>query len=151
VSTASRRGRIAFALIAGAATLPVPTVLRAQQASDPPSISILYQNFPNPFPTQTSDFTCIWFDLDRPSHVRLTIHDVHGNLIRTLVPSTLLSNAFPAGRFGRGSLGAGQGCDPRFVWDGKTDSGRTAPVGVYIVWLRTESFTEAKKVAFRGR
>jgi hypothetical protein len=121
------------------------------QGSNTPKLTILYQNFPNPFPTASSTITCIWFDLDRPSHVRLSIYDIRGNLIRTLVPSSLLSDAFPAGQFGRGSLGPGQGCDPRFSWDGRGNEGRYVTTGVYLLRLTTESFHGTKKIAFRGR
>ncbi len=123
----------------------------SHQGSSTPKLTILYQNFPNPFPTASSTITCIWFDLDKPSRVRLSIYDIRGNLIRTLVPSSLLSDAFPAGQFGRGSLGPGQGCDPRFSWDGRGNDGRYVTTGVYLLRLTTESFHGTKKIAFRGR
>jgi hypothetical protein len=116
-----------------------------------PTVTLLYQNFPNPFPTLTLATTCVWFDLRAPTRVRLTIHDIRGNLVRTLIPSPLLRESFLAGRFGRGTPGTTQACDPAYVWDGRADNGRILPTGVYLLRLRTDSYEAVKKIAFRGR
>jgi hypothetical protein len=116
-----------------------------------PTVTLLYQNFPNPFPTLTSATTCVWFDLHQTSNVRLTIHDVRGNLVRTLIPSPVLRAPFLAGRFGRGVPGAPQACDPDYVWDGRADNGRMLSTGVYLLRLKTETYEAVKKIVFRGR
>ncbi|HJU75470.1 MAG TPA: hypothetical protein VJ717_17130 [Gemmatimonadaceae bacterium] len=115
-----------------------------------PRATLLYQNFPNPFPSATSLATCIWFDLHRDSQVRLTIHDIRGNLVRTLIPSASASDRFIAGRYGRG-LGGESGCDGAFAWDGTDNGGRVVPTGVYLVRLRTREFESYKRAVFRGR
>ena len=62
----------------------VPIGLPAAIDTGRPALTLLYQNFPNPFPAAGSGVTCIWFDLNRTTSVSLTIHDVRGNLVRTL-------------------------------------------------------------------
>lgn len=119
--------------------------------SNQPVATLLYQNFPNPFPAPSSATTCIWFDLRTPSDVRLTVHDLRGNLVRTLVPSQLVGAQLPAGRYGRLRELDARGCDPRFAWDGTADDGRTVPAGIYLVRLKTDLVESRKKMLFRGR
>ena len=77
----------------------------------------LGQNFPNPF----NPITTIAFDLPRSEQVRVTIHDVQGRLVRTLVDGVRDE--------GRHTV----------VWSGVTDAGRRAASGAYIYRLQTES------------
>lgn len=116
-----------------------------------PRLTLLYQNFPNPFPTAAASETCFWFDLHRTSRVHLTIHGIRGDLVRTLVPSAQLTGELAAGRYGRGAPGSGLACDPQFAWDGRGDDGRMVPPGVYLVRLRTDAHESFKKILFRGR
>src|SRR5690606_35506548 len=53
-----------------------------------PPVTLLHQNFPNPFPRPELGLnrTRIWFDLDRQSTVELTIHDLRGHVVRRLIP-----------------------------------------------------------------
>lgn len=127
-----------------------PAAVSPLQGADP-AITVLHQNFPNPFPAPGTNFTCIWFDLHRASQVHVTILDIRGTVVRTVVPSAYLSTSFPAGRFGRGDPVNNVGCDSRFIWDGNDDSGRTVPPGVYLLRLRTEYFNGVKRIVFRGR
>jgi hypothetical protein len=132
----------------GVSRLPSPDSRLILQNT--PALTLLYQNFPNPFPAPGVAFTCIWFDLHTASKVRLTIHDVRGTVLRTIAPSPILPSAFPAGRFGRGDPDANTGCDHRFSWDGNDEKGRRVPRGVYLVRLKTERFEGVKKIVFRG-
>jgi hypothetical protein len=133
-----------LALRSGAAQSPAPS----QQAAAP-TVTLLYQNFPNPFPSQSSGVTCIWFDVHRSTLVRLSVHDIRGTLVRTLVPSFSVSGFFLPGRYGRGPTGT-SGCDARFSWDGRTDDGSVAPTGVYLIRLQTDYTSTSKKALFRG-
>ena len=121
------------------------------QPSDAVVKTLLYQNFPNPFPAASSQTTCFWFDLKTTGHVELTIHDLRGHRVRTMVPGELPSE-LAAGRYGRASpLDAG-GCDPRLRWDGTADDGRVVPAGVYRLRFKTEGERETvKKMLFLGR
>lgn len=115
-----------------------------------PRVTLLYQNFPNPFPSASSAATCIWFDIHQETRVRLTIHDIRGSLVRTVISPRAASNLFLAGRYGRG-LDGESGCDPGFSWDGTDDRGEIVPTGIYLVRLQTPGFEAYKRAVFRGR
>ncbi|MGQ0538637.1 MAG: hypothetical protein ACT4R6_06800 [Gemmatimonadaceae bacterium] len=115
-----------------------------------PMITLLYQNFPNPFPSSSSTATCVWFDLHRDANVRLTIHDIRGNTVRTLIPAPGVPDRLIAGRYGRG-LDGQSGCAPGFSWDGTDNSGRLVETGVYIVRLNASGLEAYKRAVFRGR
>jgi uncharacterized repeat protein (TIGR01451 family) len=78
---------------------------------------------PNPFTAETS----VVFDVPAAGRVRLSVYDVSGRLVRTLVRADL-----PAGRF-------------QALWDGRDRSGRLTPAGVYLVRLEAGSFAATKK------
>jgi hypothetical protein len=82
--------------------------------------------------------------------VRLTIHDIRGNLVRTVIPAAGTSDRFLAGRYGRG-LDGESGCDPNFAWDGRDNHGNDVATGIYLVRLRTSDFEAYKRAVFRGR
>jgi hypothetical protein len=79
----------------------------------------LYNNYPNPFNPTTK----IKFDIPKSSYVKLIIYDVLGREITTLVNEKL-----NAGRY-------------EVDWNG---SGY--PSGVYFYKLRTDEFTDVKKM-----
>lgn len=117
-----------------------------------PPATILFQNFPNPFPNERVSATCIWFDLRRASAVELQILDLRGNRVRTLLPSAQFaaSASFAAGRYGRASEGSNTGCDPRLSWDGTDDGGHRVPTGVYLIRLRADGVETFRKALFKG-
>jgi hypothetical protein len=116
-----------------------------------PRVTLLYQNFPNPFPTAGVVTTCIWFDLAHDSRVDLLVTDIRGNVVRSLSPRADLPTVLPAGRYGRIGDGSSPGCDPRFAWDGRSSDGDFVPPGAYLVRLRADGVSAHKKVLFRGR
>jgi len=124
----------------------------AQATWTTPPINLLYQNFPNPFPSTASRVTCIWFDLaQRAGDVKLAIYDVRGRLVRTLVPSASVPGTLDAGYYGRAGSGPlATGCDPRFAWDGRGSDGVTVPPGVYLVRFHADDAWQTKKIIFRG-
>lgn len=84
----------------------------------------LEQNAPNPFnPT-----TLLSYDLSRPGHVLLTVHDLRGARIATLMDADQ-----PAGSHA-------------VEWDGSGLSGEAAPSGVYIARLETSYGVRAVKL-----
>jgi len=115
-----------------------------------PPATLLYQNFPNPFPGSGQSATCIWFDLATASTVTLEILDLRGGVVRHLLPSSGIPNTLPVGRYGRGA-GGGTLCDPRLTWDGTADDGRTVPPGVYLSRFTAAGTTQFKRIVFRGR
>jgi len=115
-----------------------------------PALTLLYQNFPNPFPTAVSRVTCIWFDLNRTTSVSLTVHDVRGNLVRRLLPNASSPQILAPGRYGRATSTADEGCDPVFTWDGRANDGSLAPRGVYLIRLQAGGTQSVKKAVFQG-
>ncbi|WP_373060849.1 hypothetical protein [Gemmatimonas sp.] len=118
-----------------------------------PTTTILYQNFPNPFPSATSFSTCFWFDVGEPGGtVSLDVLDLRGNMVRTIAPALDGVTRFAAGRYGRGAPGAGSNCDNRFVWDGTANDGRTVAPGVYVARFRSgTSAPTFRRILFNGR
>lgn len=139
------------AALAGALLL-TPAIGNAQ-VSEPPRITTLYQNFPNPFPAGASLVTCVWFDLARSANVLVQVLDVRGNLVRTLVPSPGIPSQLAAGRYGRatGDIPDGFGCDDRLTWDGVASDGRTVPAGVYLLRMRADGAEVVRRMLFLGR
>jgi hypothetical protein len=113
--------------------------------------TLLYQNFPNPFPSPASATTCIWFDLAASDFVHLDIYDLRGNAVKTIVPGPLQGGSMAAGEYGRNADQGESGCDPRFQWDGTDAAGRTVPPGVYFVRLRANGKDLLKKIVFLGK
>jgi len=137
-----RRG--AAWLIGLAAAAP----LAGQSPEAAPPVTLLYQNFPNPFPANGRDSTCISFDLAAESEVELIVLDLRGGPVRHLVPGPGFGSFLPPGRYGRTGTG---GCDPRLMWDGRADDGRVVPAGVYLYKLHAGGVLEFKRIVFSGR
>ncbi len=89
-----------------------------------PSTYALGLGRPNPFRQGTT----IPFDLPAPSMANVSIWDVTGRLVRTLV---------------RGELEAGR-YQPQ--WDGRDESGRMVSAGIYFVRLEAGEFAATRKV-----
>ena len=115
-----------------------------------PQVTLLYQNFPNPFPVAGHAATCIWFDIATPGETELQVLDLRGGVVRRIIPNGALSGVLTPGRYGRGALG-GTTCDPQLSWDGRADDGRFAPPGVYILRFKTGQSLLYKRLVFLGR
>lgn len=114
-----------------------------------PPATLLHQNFPNPFPRPELGLnrTRIWFDLDQQSTVELTIHDLRGHVVRRLIPDRGCGRVVLApGLYGR----EGEGEIPcvQTRWDGRDDSGRMMPRGVYIVRLSAAGQQFTRRIVF---
>src|SRR6266850_123933 len=115
-----------------------------------PTSTLLYQNFPNPFPAVGRDSTCLWFDLAIAGNIELDILDLRGNRVRRFVPGPDFPGVLGPGRYGRGS-GSGGICDPRLMWDGRADDGHPLPAGVYLAKLKAPGLLVFKRIVFRGK
>jgi len=100
-----------------------------------PTSTLLYQNFPNPFPAAGRDSTCLWFDVATTGMVELDILDLRGNHVRRFVPGPDFPAILPAAGTAR-LCGGGGICDPRLMWDGRADDGHPLPAGVYLASSR---------------
>lgn len=117
-----------------------------------PTITLLFQNFPNPFPnpgTGTSG-TCIWFDLAVSGAVRLDVLDVQGHIVKSLVPGGSFPSQLPPGRYGRPDAGSTGRCDPDLAWDGTAANGARVPRGIYLIRLRTPDGIYFRRMVFLG-
>lgn len=144
---------LAAAMAAAMPFQPVAIPVRQGVPSDTgrPAVTLLYQNFPNPFPTPDSRVTCIWFDLNRTTSVSLTVHDVRGNLVKRVLPNAATPQFLQPGRYGRATPTANQGCDPALTWDGRAADGSVVPRGVYFIRLRAGETQSIKKAVFQGQ
>jgi hypothetical protein len=120
-------------------------------SANAPIATVLYQNFPDPFPNARIATTCIWFDLKNQSAVHIDILDLRGNHVARITPGRGLGPIYPPGRYGRAAVGSDSGCDDRLTWDGRDDSGRTVPPGVYLVRFVGDGLTSTRKLLFKGR
>lgn len=139
------------------AALPQDTARTSSRATfvilDPnaPLTTLLYQNFPNPFPSAGSLVTCFWFDLRTAGAVALDVYDLRGRHVRRIAPRGSGEVVLTAGRYGRAPGTADTGCDVRYTWDGTGADGNVVPPGVYLVRLRAGSSEQRRKVLFVGR
>ncbi len=84
----------------------------------------LLNNVPNPFNPQTE----IRFQLAKSGPVRLTVYDLNGRVVRTLLNE---------------HRGAGEG---QVVWQGRDDGGRRVASGAYYVRMQTEQKRDHRKI-----
>ncbi len=80
---------------------------------------------PNPFNPSTT----IMVRLGTPMSIRLGVYDIHGKLVRLLIPE----EKFPAG-------------DIRVLWDGRSQLGKTTGSGVYFVRLEAGEHHFTRKI-----
>ncbi len=91
-----------------------------------PESFALLQNYPNPFNPETA----IDFQIPRDSRVVLTIYDILGNQVRTLVDEQKSAGRYQA------------------VWDGRDNAGRLLSSGIYIYKLEAGGHASVKKMSF---
>lgn len=94
-------------------------------ASEMPLSFELVQNYPNPFNPSTT----IKYDVAQPVEVKLLIHDMLGQHVRTLVDQTQ-----QAGRYA-------------VVWDGRNEQGQPVASGVFIYQIQAGSFVQSRRMA----
>ena len=99
-------------------------IVVAENAFATPASFSLYQNSPNPF----NPATTVRFAVPGASHVRLTIHNTAGQLVRTLVDEQVAAGAHAV------------------VWDGRDDAGRNVASGVYAYRVVTDRGTMTRRM-----
>jgi flagellar hook assembly protein FlgD len=93
----------------------------------------LKQNYPNPFnPSTTIPFhiSCKSQDASRksPIHTTLSIYNILGQKVRTLVDEEKLPGEY------------------QVIWDGKDNSGKEVSSGIYFYQLKTGNYKETKRM-----
>lgn len=101
-------------------------------ASMVPKETALLANYPNPFNPET----WIPYQLAKPADVTLTIHDIHGRVVRDL-------------DFGHQRAGVYQSKSRAAYWDGKNAQGEPVASGVYFYTLTAGDFTATRKMLIR--
>jgi len=100
----------------------------ANPTSTPDILPALASSFerisPNPFNPRTS----ISYRVERAGSVRLTVHDLRGRMVRSLVSASLPAGAHTVG------------------WDGTDASGRSVPSGQYLLRLEAAGAVDGAKI-----
>ncbi len=94
-----------------------------------PKSTSLLANFPNPFNPET----WIPYQLAKPSEVTITIFDVRGRVVRTLI-------------LGTQSAGIYRSRSKAAHWDGKNTSGEKVAGGLYFYMLTAGDFSATRKM-----
>ena len=89
-----------------------------------PSKFELGQNYPNPFNPSTN----IKFDIAQNSHVSITIFNLAGQKVSTLINRPLNTGSYT------------------ITWHGLDDNGYQLPSGMYFYEMRTPSYQSIKKL-----
>lgn len=100
------------------------SVKQQAENNNSPSDFVLYQNFPNPFNSNTS----LKYQLPEATEVKLEIYNLLGQRIRTLVDQFQNTGSYSIN------------------WDGTDDFHHPVASGVYLYQLKTKSFIKAKKL-----
>lgn len=92
-----------------------------------PEAVTLYENYPNPF----NGTTRIGFTLVKPDRITLSVFDIRGRKVRTLLDCQMTAG------------------DHSFVWDGTGDRGNQLPSGVYVCRLEATGLIDSKKIVLQ--
>jgi hypothetical protein len=101
-----------------------PTVGIDSETQQFPQQYVLHQNHPNPFNPETQ----ISYQIATGGYISLTIHDLLGREIKTLV-----SEDQPSGNY-------------TVSWNGRDESGNIVPSGIYLYTLNAGNIVESKKM-----
>jgi hypothetical protein len=104
--------------------LQKPTSVEEDEETALPGLFELSQSYPNPFNSRT----VIRYSLFKPADVSLTIYNVLGQKVRTLVDQVHQS--------GRMSV----------IWDGKDDGGNDLASGIYFCRLQAGELSQTKRM-----
>jgi hypothetical protein len=101
-----------------------PNHVTSVNDGEPPAVTALVGNHPNPFNPATE----IRYELAEPGHVRLKVFDAAGRLLRTIIDERR-----PAGRH-------------QARWDGCDDRGRRLASGVYLYRLDADRCVQTRRM-----
>ena len=116
----------AYALVLGICEYIGLDLTQIQNEAYKPSGYSLLQNYPNPFNLVTK----LRYDLPENSHVNITIYDMLGRAVKTMVNQH--QNA------GHRSI----------IWDGTNDYDNTVSTGIYLYQIQAGAYTRTKKMVF---
>jgi len=96
----------------------------SEQTETLPENVTLYQNYPNPFNMSTR----ITFELSRKTPVTLSVYNILGQKVRTLIDDIKSAGTYSV------------------EWDGRADGGGALATGVYIYRLKTDDGVKSSKM-----
>ena len=99
-------------------------LLSVENSNQIPNTYKLYNNYPNPFNPQTT----IKYDLQKPGKVVIEIFNLLGQKIKSLVNEDKAAGSYTT------------------TWNGTTDKGLHAASGIYFYRIKTENFSNIKKM-----
>jgi hypothetical protein len=102
----------------------VSTSILALDSDVIPQVFALHQNYPNPF----NPITTLRYDLPENSYVNVTIYDMLGREIRTLIKTTQ-DAGFKSVR-----------------WDATNNQGKPVSAGVYLYQIQAGEFVQTRKM-----
>ena len=85
---------------------------------------MLHQNYPNPFNPRTN----VRYDLPEKAFVDITVYDMFGNTVKTLVDEKM-SSGFKS-----------------VQWNAKNNQGQPVSAGVYVYTIEAGKFRQTKKM-----
>jgi hypothetical protein len=106
--------------------LTEPTDVESIENENTGKVFSLWQNIPNPFNSKT----LFQFELSTPSQVNLTIYNLRGERVKTLLDARKQVGTYTV------------------EWDATNQSGMPVSSGIYLYQLRTESFSETKRLLY---
>jgi Leucine-rich repeat (LRR) protein/exopolysaccharide biosynthesis protein len=122
-------------VVADAIRLTAATGTGVASSVEAPAAFRLEPNYPNPFNRSTarspqSPATTIRFTLPKSSRVEISIYNLFGQQIKTLLSQTM------------------QPGEQVVVWDGRNDAGELVTSGVYFYRLQAGDFVQSRKMVF---
>ena len=96
----------------------------ARMSDEIPTEFALQQNYPNPFNPETR----ITYQLPERSDVTLSVYNIQGNVVATLVNQTHAAGTY------------------MMTWNGKDEAGHQMPSGVYFYRITADGFNETKRM-----
>lgn len=113
-----------YAMVLGGNELGRSEEVEVEFTSGLPTVFALHGNYPNPF----NPITTIKFDMPRQAHVKLSVYDIAGRLVKTLVDEVRPAAAHSV------------------IWDGSDRTGRRVASGTYYYVVQSDSFRAVEKM-----
>lgn len=101
-----------------------PTDVKDQYNPIMPELFYLHPNHPNPFNSSTT----ISFNIPRHDQITLSIYDITGRKLRTLIDNTLSAGAYSV------------------IWDSRNSHGDPVSTGIYLCRLKSSSQAATRKL-----
>ena len=103
---------------------PVSAMVFDAPPPELPIITELSGNYPNPFNPSTS----IKFSLSNPAYVNITVYNMKGQKVKTIISEEMDANYH------------------HVVWDGRDKAGKPAASGIYFYRMKTGEYDKVKKM-----